>query len=44
MLVNDLVRITLLSDIPDENNFSFSHRYADFVGQTLKSTGVMGDE
>ena len=36
MLVHGLVRLSLLADIPDENNFSLSHRYTDFVGQTLK--------
>ncbi len=36
MLVHGLVHINLLSNIPDENNFSLSHRFTDFVGQTLK--------
>jgi hypothetical protein len=28
---------TLLKTIPDENNFSFSFRYAELIGSTLKT-------
>lgn len=36
-IVNKILSLKLLHNIRDENNFSFSSRYAEFVGQVLKA-------
>ena len=37
LVVNNVLTLRLLSNIADENNFSISLKYAEFVGQTLKA-------
>ena len=36
-IVNKILSLKLLHNIREENNFSFSSRYAEFVGQVLKA-------
>jgi len=45
LLVADVLPLALLhpDHIPEENNFSCSPRYVDFVGQTLKSVAELAD-
>ena len=37
LVVNNVLTLQFMENIADANNFSFSARYADFVGQTLKA-------
>ena len=37
LVVNNVLTLRFLSNIADENNFSISLKYAEFVGQTLKA-------
>ena len=36
LVFNSVLTIQFLHNISDENNFSFSSRYAEFIGQVLK--------
>lgn len=44
LIVGGVLSLSVLRDIPDENNFSLSYRYAEFVGQTLKAITDLNGE